>query len=130
MKPGRKRKPRRSPGGQPGNTNARKHGFYSDTLTPDQEKEFTILTEVQQVDPDFALFRVKFYPLLENCGVTDPVISAATKYLTSVCKSKYHLKKDDSGKVSEFIKRILEHYTALSQHYELGRLLSERLKNK
>ena len=78
MGPGQKKKPKRRPGGQPGNTNARKHGFYSYSLTPDELKQFKFLTEVRKIDPEVVVFHIKYRQLFENGGLTTQTIDAAS----------------------------------------------------
>jgi hypothetical protein len=59
------RRKRRS-GGQPGNQNARKHGFYSKVLTPEQLETFPAATAVNGVDREIALLRVKIRSILAH----------------------------------------------------------------
>ena len=46
---------KRRRGGQKGNRNARKHGFYSASLSPDQTRQVWDMTTLEGVDPEVAL---------------------------------------------------------------------------
>ena len=45
---------RRKRGGQKGNGNARKHGFYSGTLSPAETSQLWNITNLEGVDPEIA----------------------------------------------------------------------------
>ena len=114
MEPGQKKKPKRRPGGQPGNTNARKHGFYSYSLTPEEQKQFKFLTEVRHIDPEIAVFHIKYRQLFENGGLTAQTIDAAAKYLTDYYRAKFGLTKTDTGVIKNLVKKILGYHTMIA----------------
>jgi len=107
MQPGRKKKQKRRPGGQPGNTNARKHGFYSYSLTPDEHEQFKFLTEVRQIDPEVAVFHIKYREIIERGELNTQAIDAVTKYLTGYYRTRFKLSKSDAGVIKQLLKRIL-----------------------
>ena len=106
MKQGQKKKPKRRPGGQPGNNNARKHGFYSYSLTPDEYEQFKFLTEVRHVDPEVAVFHVRYRAIFERGELNAQAVDAAVKYLTAYYRSKFRLSKSDAGVIKQLLKRI------------------------
>ena len=114
MEPGQKKKQKRKPGGQPGNTHARKHGFYSYSLTPDEQKQFKFLTEVRQIDPEIAVFHIKYRQLFENGGLTAQTIDAAAKYLTDYYRAKFGLTKTDTGVIKNLVRKILGYHTMIA----------------
>jgi len=59
---------KRRRGGQKGNRNACKHGFYSTALNPAQESQLWNIAGLEGVDPEMALIRVK----LQSCLQQDP----------------------------------------------------------
>ncbi len=59
--------PKRKRGGQPGNQNARKHGYYSKHFSPEQMKQLEVIDYHKGLDPEIKLLRVKINSLL-----TDP----------------------------------------------------------
>ena len=105
---------KRKRGGQPGNTNARKHGFYSYSLTPDEHEQFKFLTEVRHIDPEVAVFHIKYRQLFENEGMTAQTIDAATKYLTGYYRAKFGLTKSDTGVIKSLVKKILGYHTMIA----------------
>jgi hypothetical protein len=48
---------KRKRGGQKGNGNARKHGFYSGTLSPAEISQMWNITNLEGVDPEMAFIR-------------------------------------------------------------------------
>ena len=62
---GEKEKKRKS-GGQPGNQNARKHGYYSKHFTPEQMNELEEINYHKGLDPEIALLRVRLNALLKD----------------------------------------------------------------
>ena len=59
-------KPNRKRGGQPGNQNARKHGFYSKHLPPEQKQEFDEALRIMHPYQELALIRVRINALLAD----------------------------------------------------------------
>ena len=50
--------PRRKSGGQPGNQNARKHGFYSRFLTPEQRDLYRAAKYDPSLNPEITIMRL------------------------------------------------------------------------
>ena len=57
---------KRKRGAQPGNQNARKHGFYSKHLSPEQLQDFDDALFISSLDQEIALLRVKLNALLAD----------------------------------------------------------------
>jgi hypothetical protein len=57
---------KRKPGGQPGNHNARKHGFYSRTLAPEQLANLPPATRTPGLDAEIALLRIKIRSIVQD----------------------------------------------------------------
>ena len=55
---------KRKRGGQLSNQNARKHGFYSKHLSPEQLQDFDDALDISSLDQEIALLRVKLNALL------------------------------------------------------------------
>ena len=56
----------RKRGGQPGNQNARKHGYYSRHFTPEEMEQLEEINYHKGLDPEIALLRVKLNNMLDN----------------------------------------------------------------
>ena len=68
--------PHRRRGGQPGNRNARTHGFYSSALTPEEQEALQKAIEIKGLQPEIALLRVKLMEIIDNNSDPDVVIRA------------------------------------------------------
>ena len=73
--------PKRKSGGQPGNQNARKHGFYSNHFTPDQLKQLEDADDLRDLGPEIALLRVKLNALLDDPEVSTELLLRAVNSL-------------------------------------------------
>ncbi len=60
------RGPKKTSGGQPGNQNARKHGFYSTVLTPCEEKLLPSLAIIKGLNRDIAVAQVKVLSIMAS----------------------------------------------------------------
>ena len=63
---GRRASDRRKRGGQPGNQNARTHGFYSSSLTPQDQRRLTQAGGIEDLEPEITLIRLKILTILET----------------------------------------------------------------
>jgi hypothetical protein len=59
---------KRPRGGQPGNQNARKHGFYSAKMTPEETKKYCAAVNQDSKDPALTALRQK----VENAVINAP----------------------------------------------------------
>lgn len=101
-------------GGQKGNQNARKHGFYSRTLSPAEINEFWNITSRENIDPEMALVRLKLQSFLRNDPGNPRVLEQASKLLARWFRSKYCLNRADSSYLNALIESLLEHYLSAS----------------
>jgi uncharacterized protein YjcR len=68
------KKKKRNRGGQKGNQNARTHGFYASSLTPDETCRFLDILNHEYLDPDIAVLRIKIQGVLQQAtgALPDP----------------------------------------------------------
>ena len=59
-------KPKKKSGGQPGNQNARKHGFYSKHLPAEQKLDFEEALNIENPKQEIALLRVRINAILAD----------------------------------------------------------------
>ena len=102
------RRLKRKPGGQKGNQNARKHGFYSRALSPDEIGEFWSIVNLEGVDPEVALVRLKLKSLLQHDPVNRRALRAASGLLAKWYRTKYGLDRSDGNALKAVIRSILE----------------------
>ena len=75
---------RKKRGGQPGNQNARKHGFYANTLIPEQEEASAEALEIRDFGQEVALVRVRLLTLLQDPDTPPELISRTFNHLCRV----------------------------------------------
>jgi hypothetical protein len=78
-------------GGQPGNQNARTHGFYSQVLTAEQKANLEAAASLTSLEQEIALMRLKILSILSQQPVNDEVLMKAISMLTKMLKVNYHL---------------------------------------
>jgi len=94
-------------GGQTGNQNARKHGFYSRVLDEAEQVSFEIATDVEGLDEEIALLRIKIKSLLERDPENIRLIMQATNHLSQMVRTKYNISKEDSKGLKDAITTVL-----------------------
>ena len=102
---------KRKSGGQPRNQNARKHGFYSQVLPSPEKRELKFAVEVDGLDQEIAILRVKFRSLLFEDGQNLRLINQTAETLGRLYSIKYGLSKNDSSKLKEAVTQVLEEFT-------------------
>ena len=105
---------RRRRGGQTGNRNARKHGFYSGTLSPAETSQLWNITNLEGVDPEIALIRVKLESSLQHDPGNLRVIREASRLVVKWYSAEYGLDATDSKYLKAVVESLLE--TASMRH--------------
>jgi len=103
-------KTKRNRGGQQGNQNARKHGFYSGALTPSELCEFWNITNLNSLDPPIAVLRVKLQSFLRHDPGNRRVLKEATRLLTKWYSAKCNLDEEDTCYLKNFIWSIFKNH--------------------
>jgi len=95
-------------GGQKGNLNARKHGFYSGTLSPAQTCQLWNITNLEGVDPEIAFIRVKLQSSLQYDLGNRRVIRQASRLLVKWYSANYRLDPTDRNYLKTVVESLLE----------------------
>jgi len=95
-------------GGKKGNQNARKHGFYSTTLSPTETCRFRNIIDVEGLDPQIALLRVKLQSSLQYDPGNRRVLREASTLLATWYAAEYRLDRTDRNYLKTVIENILE----------------------
>ena len=98
---------KRKIGGQPGNQNARKHGFYSKVLDEAEQLDLELATGVEGINDEIALLRVKIKSLLERDPENIKLIMQATNTLVGLVKTSYKMTKEQRKGLKEAIGNVL-----------------------
>jgi hypothetical protein len=84
-------------GGAPrGNQNARKHGFYSKTLSPRQHEMLTRVISTATLDPEIALMRVKIASIMAEGSRNTLLLSRAVITLARLLRSNQRLDRRET----------------------------------
>jgi hypothetical protein len=94
---------KRKRGGQLGNQNARKHGFYSSFLSQREICEFLNLTNREGLDREIALLRLRIKAVLAADPDNRRVLQEIAGLIATCYAVKYDLDRSDSN----FLKRFL-----------------------
>jgi len=98
----------RKRGGQKGNRNARKHGFYSGTLSPAETSQLWNITNLEGVDPEIAFIRVKLQSSLQHDPGNRRVIREASGLLVKWYSANYRLDPTDRNYLKTVVENLLE----------------------
>lgn len=99
-------------GGQKGDQNARKHGFYSHALTEAEKLLMEEALELQGLDQEIALLRVKLAELVKDCPDRIDLYLAAANTIARLVTTKYQINKDQKNSLKEAISRVLTEVAA------------------
>lgn len=104
-----KRNPKKQRGGQPGNRNARKHGLYSDGLTPEQLARFWEAVRRQGTAPEKAVMDIKVYDALRRDPANPRLIEDGTRILTRYFSTREHIGSEGIPELRQAIRGLLEY---------------------
>jgi len=99
---------KRKRGGQKGNRNASKHGFYSGTLSPAETCQLWNITNLEGVDPEIAFIRVKLQSSLQYDPGNRRVITEASRLLVKWYSANYQLDPTDRSYLKSVVESLLE----------------------
>jgi hypothetical protein len=103
---------RRIRGGQPGNQNARTHGFYSKTLTSEQQQNLEAAAGLDGLDQEIAVLRLKIAAILINDPQNYNVLMLAMSSLARLLQTNQLLARHDRRKLVEAIRAVLRDIAA------------------
>jgi hypothetical protein len=99
---------KRRRGGQKGNRNARKHGFYSGILSPAETCQLWNITNLEGVDPEIAFIRVKLQSSLQHDPGNRRVIREASRLFVKWYSANYWLDRTDRNYLKTVVENLLE----------------------
>jgi hypothetical protein len=105
---------KRKRGGQKGNQNARKHGFYSNTLSLAEICRFWNIINLESVDPEIAVLRIKLQSSLHHDPGNRRVLTEASRLLVKWYSTKHRLDRTARNYLKTVIANYFEHYTGVS----------------
>ena len=90
-------------GGQPGNQNARKHGFYSAAMNLEETGEYWQAIRRDGADPQLAVFRIKLVSALRH----DPSNRRVLREAFRILNAHYNARLDLTAQEAAFFRRFL-----------------------
>ena len=105
---------KRKRGGQKGNQNARKHGFYSSSLTPDEINRYWDIYIHESIDPEMAVLRVKLQSLISQSPVSPHILREVVRLIVKWSAKKYHLDRSGSATLKAAVEEALERSSGIS----------------
>ena len=102
-------------GGQQGNQNARKHGFYSSTLTPEEISQIWTLISQEHTAPEMAILRIKLQSLIQYAPIDCRTLKEVTRLIVKWAAGKYHLNRSGRAYLKAAVANALEQYYGISE---------------
>ena len=90
-----------------GNQNARKHGFYSRVLDEAQKLQLNEAREVEGIDEEIALFRVKLPTHMDEHPQRIDLQMLAATTITRMVRTKFHISAGQKKSLKDAITRVL-----------------------
>ena len=115
-------------GGQQGNQNARKHGFYSASLTSDEIGRFWHIISQEHVSPETAILRIKLQSLV-NHAPSHRVFSQVAPLIVRWSVKKYGLDRVGRAYLKAAVENALEQYYRSAFHQNARRPKVESQRN-
>jgi uncharacterized protein YjcR len=110
-------------GGQKGNQNARKHGFYSSTLTPEEISQIWTLISQEHVSPDVAILRIKLMSMVHQAPADHRVLKEVVKIIVQWYAKKNNLGRADRAVMQAAVAEVFEQSSGISLNNNAQKLL-------
>jgi hypothetical protein len=94
-------------GAPKGNQNARKPSFYAKVLDEAERLDFELASDVEGIDDEIALLRVKIKSLLENDPENIRFIIQMTNALERLVRTRYNITREQRKGLKEAIGNVL-----------------------
>jgi hypothetical protein len=95
-------------GGQPGNQNARKHGFYSMILDDEERADLELAIGEEGLDIEIALLRVKIKSILRHTPENIELLMKAMGVLCRLVMTRNNINKTDKKGMKTAIGNVLK----------------------
>ena len=105
---------KRKRGGQQSNQNARKHGFYSSVLSPDEINSLGNLLNQEHIDPGMAVLRVRLESFIQQAPADRRLIGEVSRLIVKWAIKKYRLNRADRAKMQAAVEDALARSSGIS----------------
>jgi hypothetical protein len=103
-----KRKKKKQVGAPQRNQNARKHGFYSRVLTKSQQLQMEQAREVEGIDEEIAVVRVKLQSLMRDCPDRIDLQLAALSMIARLVRTRFLISGGKKNSFKEAITKVMD----------------------
>jgi hypothetical protein len=94
-------------GAPPGNQNARKHGLYSRALTEAQKLTLERVYDVEGLDDEIALLRIRLLGLVEEAPGRLDLQLQVTRAIDRLIRTRYEVSKEQKRSLKEAMQKVL-----------------------
>ena len=94
-------------GAPKGNQNARKHGFYSQVLDEAETLQLDEAREVEGIDEEIAILRVKLLSLISNHPDRIDLQMAAANTITRMVRTRHSLSANQKKSLKDAMTKVL-----------------------
>ena len=105
---------KRKRGGQKGNQNARKHGFYSSVLNPDEICRFWNILNQERIDPEMAVLRIKLQSIVQQAPANRRLLKEVSYLIVKWSVKKYQLDREGRAIMKAALEDALESACGIS----------------
>ena len=95
-------------GAQPGNQNARRHGFYSRALDEAEQIQLEEAAHIEGLDDEIAVLRLKFRQLLEDHPERIDLQIKLANTLARLIRTRYNITPEQKNTLKEAIAVVLK----------------------
>lgn len=95
---------KRKRGGQPGNQNARKHGFYSSRMNRKETRDLNLALNRGDVEKEIAALRVKLAAALHIAPGNRRIQDDASRQLSKYFRHRQNMSKEDYAVLKKFVR--------------------------
>jgi len=99
---------KRKQGGQPGNQNARIHGFYSKVLDAEEKRDYEEARNIQGLDEEIALLRAKIASIMRHDGQNFKLLMIALATMCKLVATQGHIPTNDPERFRKGFMRAVD----------------------
>ena len=94
-------------GAQPGNQNAKKHGFYSKALDEADRLQLDEARGLDGLDEEIAVLRIKLRSVIENDPKNVELALEAANTIARLVRTRYNITKEQKRSLKDAITNVL-----------------------
>jgi hypothetical protein len=124
-------KHKRSRGGQPGNQNARKHGFYSRQLSAQESCEYLNIINTTGISPESAVLRLKMQSVFRRAPANYPLLRDIAKMIVKNTTAQVGMGPRETRLLKRVTRRLVKALAAATASGDkklIERIVAESLK--